>query len=822
MSGHKNNDNIETLFSFELMVEFVRIEEESKVSDELALAVRLLDFPTLLIYQPQRSSDVTKRGNRGACQTGEHVFNRGKCCFFKMNLRSLHSQLLSIPLYVMLLDVKEEIPKLVGTSLIPLGDVMDRIRQDVTEHGTATPSSHGIRGFTVLSNVMGERIGSISLSYKLLSLGAVVLPLITDSKSTRLHGEQHAQAQERGLEKNESAELLHLECENGLSVILNKSDVRRNNPDSTSNDSNLTPDNKPDSDVCGAMKPEHKPRIRILQTSQTENSFEEDFTVFCPPHLFYKNSSEENSKKEEWGWKSLNPDSEPFMLDDSEEETSEMNIGCVNSSFMSQSVKQDVTKKQQTSGVTPNVFGVALQRLPLLNALLAELSHLSGQNPQQPLSVHPNLSWIYRPASPEPLLGLRNTAEKTQKSHVSHPHLKHMHPHRKCSTPVFRPSSVKNTDKQDEALMKSTSHRKKLVYGTTKTFNLRLKLLSSRGAKQRECIKLIQDKTQTNMVKGKEMTNKKMSNKRKLGLNHSIENIEKMTQSVTVDLTLQETVTLQRENLNEKVHGKETRNPLKTSDCCSLSERDCKVTHVSSIDVDGVDKHEDQSEHRRASNQSEPQSDGLREKILSSGISICNNPKSSSSDSGEVDEKEDYTDDFDSLDSSDGVSPDPASSPKLSISQTPKSPLHPDFNSDSDILENRPVLPQPFESSLWPALGSTYIIQTPTDASTLSSSSNDVDSNRSAFSQATHSRKQSDTRGMGRIFVADSLPSSQGQNSESTKSSGSGQRYSEKLMCSFEPQEIEELDNEHGLLDFKKEYQHISKMVAPKTPGYTI
>ncbi|KAK5853760.1 hypothetical protein PBY51_014890 [Eleginops maclovinus] len=140
MSGRENN---ETLFSFELLVESIKVEKESQVSDELALGVRLLDFPTLLIYQPEKSNaGVKQHADNGKDQQGEYAFNRGKSCFFKMNLNSLHTHLSNTPLYAMVLDVKEEIPKLVGSSLVSLAKAMDRIRQDVNERGVSTPSSH--------------------------------------------------------------------------------------------------------------------------------------------------------------------------------------------------------------------------------------------------------------------------------------------------------------------------------------------------------------------------------------------------------------------------------------------------------------------------------------------------------------------------------------------------------------------------------------------------------------------------------------------------------------------------------------------------------
>lgn len=833
MSGQQNSDNNETLFSLELLVECVRIEKEGTVSDELALGVRLLDFPTLLVYQPQQSSDDINR--RGRCQRGEHAFNRGKCCFFKMNLNSLHNQLLNSPLYAMVLDVKEDIPKLVGTSLISLAKVMDRIRLDVTEHGASTPSSHGERGLVGVCNLKGEKIGSISLSYKLLSLGASLLPHITDNvgdKSSRVHGKQ----EESVMEKNISTELLNLECG---SVCSPTPDISNNK----SNEKNLINEDKQDRGVCIAMQTEHKPKSQIPQTlKETENSFEEALTTFCPPHLFYSNSSEEKSKEERGDCRLLHLDSAAFTFEDtySEEEPSDNKIEDPSSLIMNQRVRYDVkmSRNQQESGTTPNVLGEALQRLPLLNALLVELAQLNDQNPQRPLSIHPNLAWIYRPASTEPSDEHGNTARKAQTKSLqktrqwASPPLKNLHTPRNCSTPVVRAASVKVKDKQEQALFESksssTSPKKKLVYGTTKTFNLRLKQISPLRVKRRECVELIKNETQSSMAKGRTRSSNKIikSGKGKSALKQRTslnESIETMIQSITVNSALQETITRKQKNLHEKV-GKQDRNSPEHSHEPSLSERGLKVIHLPSVDVDSVAKNKDKNKHHSESNQSLSESDRHGDNIESSRSSRHSSPKSSFSDSsGGGNEEADYADDFNSLEPSDAYSPDPASSPESSRAKAPRSPLRPDLcNSDSgsEGFQSRAVLPVPIKTPHSPqrALRGTHIIRPRTHTSALSFSSDDGDRDRSSSSQTSRKKIGRVERSSG----ADSFLSSRGQNSESTKNSDPVRRFSAESISSFEPQEAEELGDELGTLDFRNEYQHISKLVANKLPGYTM
>ena len=827
MSGREKCDNLETLFSFELLVECIRIEKGSKVSDELAVGVRLLDFPTLLIYQPQQDSESTsQQGPDGRNQQREYTFNRGKSCFFKMNLSSLHTQLSNSPLYAMVLDVKEEIPKLVGTSLVSLATAMGRIRQDVTERGASASSSHGERGLVVLSNLMGDRIGSISLSYKLLSLGVNLLPHITDSrglKGTSVHKEQHVQ-------ENIITELSSPRCGDVSAPTQDKSDVgiQNNKP---SNDGTLMNEDERENGVCVDLQAEQKPTSRRHRPlKEAENSFEEDVTTFCPPHLFYSNSAEERRKDEGGECKLLNLDSEAhftFHFEDTySEEEFENETEDTSSPTIHQRGRHDVNtpRNREASGPNPNVLGEALQQLPLLNALLVELSQLNHPNPQQPLSIHPNLAWIYRPASTE------HSAQKaeTKSLQKTRQGTNRLHPPRNCSTPVIRPASAKVKGKQEETSRgPRTSARKKLVYGTTKTFNLRLKQVSPLRVKRRECMDLIDNETQSSMAKDRTKASNKItkSSRRKTALNQSSslnENVETMIQGITVDSALQGTITLKQKNLHGRVNGEQDRHSSRMSEKSSLSERSLKCVHIPCVDVP---PNKDENKHHGESSQSQSESDRHTDKIESSRSSRNSSHRSYFSDSsGDESEEGEYADDFNSLEPSDAYSPDPASSPKPSRAKTPRSPVRLNLDdSESGFqsqFQRRGVVPVPVKAPSSPqrALRGTHVIRPRTHASALSFSSDDATS-----SQTTCSRKQMpEGGGVERSSGADSFISSRGQRSESTRNSGPVRGFSADSISSFEPQEAEELEDELRPLDFRKEYQHISKLVANKLPGYTM
>ncbi|XP_047459372.1 microtubule-associated protein 10 [Mugil cephalus] len=826
MSAQQSTDNPETLFSLELLVEYIRIEKScnATVSDDLALGVRLLDFPTLLIYQPEQNE---------MRRPGEYAFNRGKCCFFKMNLNSLHVHLSNTPLYAMVLDVKEETPKLVGSSLISLAKAMDTIRQEVSERGVSSPSSHREKGAVGVCNLKGEKIGTISLSYKLLCLGASLLPHITERRgleSTSVSG--GPQELDCVKEKNKSTESLPRGGVSGDVYLptTDKSDLSRdienNRP---ANAEILSSEDKLDDDAeCVAA--EHGP------TSQTENCFQEDLSAFCPPHLYYSNSAEEKSKAGEGDYKLSNFDSDVFTFEEScsEDEADGKEAGGQRSTVVHQKETHnaEMSNGQETRGVTQNVLGEALQQMPLLNALLVELSQLSGQNPHQSLTVHPSLAWIYRPASTEPSTRSGNKAQnKSQNRQGTSPHLKHLHPPRNCSTPIVRPPSVKEKDQHKVALIRSKSSckspRKELVYGTTKTFNLRLKHISSlKLVKHRECMDLIQKETELNMGKGKtQLGNKTLkSSKRKSTYSQSSnlnENIETAMQRVTGESVLQQTVTQKQQR--GKVRGKHNR---EISENRSVSEGDLKFIHIPSVDSESFPQSKDENKLRTESDQSQSGSDRVREKIETWGSSRRSSPKSSFSDSsGEGNEEVDYADDFTSLEPSDAYSPDPVSSPEPSRAKTPKSPVVFDFctsDSASEGVQRRAaVLPVPVKASSSPqrALRGTHIIRPRTHNSALSFSSDDADRDRSASLQTVCSRKQ--TR-VEQSSGAESFISSRSKRSEPGRNGVAVRGFSTESVSSFEPQEAEELEDELGSLDFKKEYQHISELVANKLPGYTM
>uniref|UniRef100_A0A3B4APD5 Microtubule-associated protein 10 C-terminal domain-containing protein n=1 Tax=Periophthalmus magnuspinnatus TaxID=409849 RepID=A0A3B4APD5_9GOBI len=669
----------------------------------------------------------------------------------------------------MVLDVKEEIPKFVGSSLISLTKVMNKIKQDATERGVSTPSSHGQRGTVGISNLKAVKVGTLFLSYKLLSLGSILIPHINDKvDSTNVDV-----CLKDKINKKEFDEL-----------PVNAENLQKSDQDEGSKLSNEE-----------SIKQETFPS----ECQEIDSHEEECMSIFCPPHLYYNNTAKESRKYEEESRKLLesNFESIPVVRGFQDEIAQTVHL-----KEQRPNVTNSSQEKQQisTGDVTPNVIGQALRQMPLLNALLVELSQLTSSNVNQPLTVHPNLSWIYRPASTESTTVERHTTKKSQNEskskQVASPKSKDLYFPRHCSTPV-------------QGERKSTP-RKKLIYGTTKSFNLRLKQ-NGPILKQRECMQLFENKMQRNTSKDKSKGVEKLPKfpkSRSVQRSKLTENIETMIQNITLNSTPRESITEKQQNV-ESAAAKPIGTPHGDA---SISEKNLLIESPSRLIHIPTNV---QSNNSVKINQSSP--DNHTGKYSGSRSSRSNVDSSLSDHSGG---EEDYTDDFNSFETSDVLSPDATSpSPELQrqITKTP-SDLGTSSNSSPESIKktHRSVIPAPIKSLRSPqrALRGTYRIQRPTFG--VSFSSEDGDTGRASSKVSAYLGKPVGDSSREERSSGDSLTSMRDR-SES-KSRQSMKRYSDE--SSFEHKSEDE--DELGTLDFKKGYKHISELVVQKLPGYTM
>ncbi|XP_043992565.1 microtubule-associated protein 10 [Gambusia affinis] len=778
-------DNPETLFSLELLVDYIRLEKLCKVPDRIALGVRLLDFPTLLIYH-HRSKSVGSNQPARKQPDGqrEFAFNRGKCCFFKMNLDSLHVHLSATPLYAMVLDVSEDSsPRLFGSSLISLAEAMDRIKL------LSSPSAHTGKGVVAVCNLSGKKIGAISLSYKLVCLGASLLPHITEGRGYKRTSIPGGQDQEHFKENMKSGSM--------CSPTGNKSEFSIHSNDA--GDSKSLLDEYKEGDCA---------------EGQT-NTIEEDLALFCPPHLYYCNTAQAKIGNENQDYRLLSLCTEAFTFEDSiceDEEHGKKVEGSVSKAVHQKMSRATKTPSHQETSDNTNILREALQQLPLLNALVAELSQLT---------VYSSPDQITRPVTDD----YRNSPQ-TQSLYktttLSEINLNPLPPPRNCSTPIVYP--VKRKDNQKEPLKSRKTQRKKLMYGTTKTFNLRLKQISPLKVNNRECIELRKSGTQSMTAKEKEKSNSKTIKSNKGGRlyrrSNLDENIEIVMQSLTGNSALGETVTLKAKTQQGAQDGSAQGD---SEDFHALKELKCIPSPSPSVYSDSTPLSKDKNEYHTELDQSDFQSDwdkfivsvpdlterqSSRSNSLDSLFSECSNNKNDAN----------YADDFDSLESSN----------ESSIANTPKSLVSSDScnsNPRSEGFQKRPNhYPVPVKALKSPhqVLMGTHIIQPRTRSSALSFSS-DGDVEKPSSSQTVCSKNQANASDkMEQSFCAESVLVSRCEKKKSPRNRNQFGGFSAQSTSSFEAQEVEELEDEVGSLDFRKDYQHISELVASKLPGYTM
>ncbi|XP_053565158.1 microtubule-associated protein 10 [Bombina bombina] len=504
------SDPPECLFSLELLVDEVRLHCASITAGEKplpAVAFRLLDFPTTLLYPGPR--EEAEDGEEEDPRLLRLSFARGKSCLFRLPLPSLHRLLSHTPLYVLLLDLRPQLPLLLGSCLISLADTV-RLLKEEAEHGCQglpAPCWKGAKGKHCLHDLMGRSIGSISLGYRLLCLGGSMVghvPMSMDPKSCNESISAENTVSEPKLQ-HESAQPISVQP---LSSKVSAQQVKQSNSSSTaiqsalSQRSDIVRVNTPVTHVFKDLvkekieQPPTSSQYQCSVTTQTEQKIkypsytdvkaklrelEKEANVFCPPPLYFRSSANPKPASEPTPRESRSITrpiiEEEIMVDHVLNEDNTEKITYNNASAVPYDCEKDneILQHQHQSGGNNKT---SLNQLPLLNALLVELSLLNEQSSwsSQP-AVHPQLAWLYtnvvgseinrpvlqeklakKPQSPKPRKTKQDHASRAPSS-LSH-NMENKTPSNKVNNKMF---------------LKDDGHsRKKLFYGLTNTLRLRL------------------------------------------------------------------------------------------------------------------------------------------------------------------------------------------------------------------------------------------------------------------------------------------------------------------------------------------------------------
>ncbi len=446
------------------------------------------------------------------------------------------------------------------------------------------------------------------------------------------------------------------------------------------------------------------------------------------------------------------------------------------------SIKLTSTPRLEHKETDSAPFGDVIRQLPLLNALLVELSQLNIQTAQQPLSVHPNLAWLYTSAQ-EPS-GAKPKAENQKTS-----------PKQRLDQRKMK--ALKSGAKRNKEKLQP---KKTLKYGLTNTFRLRLKLVKQ-GTKRHECIEYQNAKRDPPSSSNHKRVRKAVSR----GV-HLDETVETLISSFDMHPTLIQTPS--KSQTRPSIGKHITKAPNEES---HLTEKDKKAqVHIPSQDSDRSDQHSASSIHD--SNLGFQRGDSR----------ASSRPCRTSLSNGSYGQEE-YQDDFTSLNTTEGYSPDPFSSPEPSRRKGNSSSSS---SSSSHPSKGLPV-PVKAENSPQRALKNTHVIRPrlQTSALSLSSDENEFESGRHRpGSQSAGQNNPSVRRTFGKSESFDSDPGDKAMTFSrvSEDSDLAANNPVLKSISSSEQMDADEEPDELGSLGLDKNYHHISELVINKLPGYTL
>ncbi|CAH7041007.1 microtubule-associated protein 10 [Phodopus roborovskii] len=464
------------LFSLELLVDWVRLEIGlSPSAGDPAVAFCLLDFPPLLVLPPAASSRDP--------QSGTIDFGRGKACL----LRLRPAALLRPRLRAALLQLPEgpaSAPRLLGACDILL------------------VASQGRRGKFILRGPTAERVGELALFYRLTDLGRfppgaseLQGPLspatITGSEALEVW---EPRTKETSKPCTKDAAVRCLQCASDARLLEASETCTKGINSWSAGDSDPSAVQKSweeavlhskasSGDMASTPCPP-APSGRIvspLSPEVTELDFETN--IFCPPPLYYTHLTEEKApparveitiEPQRNGPEELDgifPEAEhvdrpihpvkhirsatgerpPVLLNP----TRIQGPGAVN----------EVASTPQTEQSTAN----AIRQLPLLNALLIELSLLCNQPVASPTQVHPHLAWLYTGEHKGAEPSVKSTSLSESKSNKISV---------RGNEKLLSVQSKKNPKGKHSEVCGSPPQRVtkgKLLYGLTNTLRLRLK-----------------------------------------------------------------------------------------------------------------------------------------------------------------------------------------------------------------------------------------------------------------------------------------------------------------------------------------------------------
>ncbi|XP_007127655.2 microtubule-associated protein 10 isoform X1 [Physeter macrocephalus] len=500
----------ERLFSLELLVDWVRFEaglppppvvpaeeqEEEEASPPRssrglcpAVAFRLLDFPTLLVYPPGGPAAPAPELRPGLVS-----FGRGKSCLFRLQPATLHRLLLRTPLYTLLLQLPPRsptpAPQLLGACSISLAAAAHKVLGPA-----ASGCSQGHRGSFPLQNLEGERIGHIALGYRLTDLGSSLLGHLERPVASTGGGVEGVEVSPQTLQENQQlrqpdSEPSPRDADKRLvdvKISMAGKDLKEGVFHSKANSDYKLENDKTNSIICSKGSSERS----VSPQNQEVTELDIETNIICPPPLYYTHVTQEKTPPKQ-GEITIEPQmNAPEELDGTFPEeklvkppthtsppehtnfaTHERPPVLIHPAHI-----QDVGASNQTTyhPQTEQNRINTVRQLPLLSALLVELSLLYNQPVASPTHIHPHLAWLYRTEDKKsPESSAKSTCKSESKDKLS------LGENEKSVSLQYKKNQTENLKKgkyfeKKGGVPPKRVPRGKLLYGLTNTLKLRLK-----------------------------------------------------------------------------------------------------------------------------------------------------------------------------------------------------------------------------------------------------------------------------------------------------------------------------------------------------------
>ena len=477
------------LFAFELFVE--KVNFYCQTSYYAAVSFRLLDFPSVIIYQ-----NIT---NSKDLDTSDNIliFRKGKSCLFKYGFKQFENTIEKVPLYIMLVDFKEEKPKLLGSCSVPMLSIIQQIK--LQNKDLEVPCTGQETGIFKLFNLMSTIIGSITVRIKLTCFGKSLLQHVNVGGKERAKIDVLLRLNENVDESKKCNS--HFELEPDY-IVLPPSGTK-DSKDKGRKEKHRKHYLHDKAVQCSSHKKEQsgrndKHKVELVTTDLTNGD------IFCPPPLFLNLNIEENRKTtnhfpEKKNGKFLlknryteyddnSPDEEPFkeILKPQGNNHRKYNIDSCNFSKGKISSHKTPTRNgsKNYSEELQSVRNVS--DLPILTSLFEEILILVGTNNSLISKPFSGNAYLHQETQIKQRLQESTEVDNVEnKEKISKIHNAQQIIASKKSTEEHEP--VRPENKVMKVSRKAQSRKKKTVnYGLTRTQKMRYKMTHPNDALPKE------------------------------------------------------------------------------------------------------------------------------------------------------------------------------------------------------------------------------------------------------------------------------------------------------------------------------------------------